>query len=67
MQFAEGDGFHHVHFHIVARSPDWPADLKGPGVFGAFGVADPIASEAATRIIECVSRYIGVPTTPIVT
>ena len=66
MQFAEGDGFQHVHFHIVARSPVWPEALKGPGVFGAFGVADPISPERATRFIEDVSRHIGIPTTPIV-
>ncbi|MEO5838884.1 MAG: HIT family protein [Acidimicrobiales bacterium] len=66
MQFAEGHGFHHVHFHIVARSHDWPDDLKGPRVLTAFGVADPIPPEAATRIIESLSRYIGVPTTTIV-
>lgn len=66
MQFAEGKGFQHVHFHIVARGSDWPADLKGPGVFGAFGVPDPIAADLATRIIEGVSRYIGIPTTPLV-
>lgn len=66
MQFAEGAGFHHVHFHLVARSSDWSSELTGPGVFGAFGVPDPIAPEAATRIIDCVSRYIGVPTTPLI-
>jgi diadenosine tetraphosphate (Ap4A) HIT family hydrolase len=66
MQFAEGPGFHHVHFHVVARSPEWPADLKGRGVFGAFGVSDPIAPEVATEINECVSRLIGIPTTPLV-
>ena len=38
MQFAEGDGFHHVHFHVVARAPDWPADLRGRRVFAALGV-----------------------------
>jgi diadenosine tetraphosphate (Ap4A) HIT family hydrolase len=65
MQFAEGDGFQHVHFHIIARSPEWPADLKGPGVFAAFGVAYAIAPEAARQIIVGVARYIGVPTTPI--
>ncbi|MEO8696218.1 MAG: HIT family protein [Acidimicrobiales bacterium] len=65
MQFAEGHGFPHVHFHLVARSHDWPTDFKGPAVFAAFGVPDPIAPAAATLIIERVSRYIGVPATPI--
>lgn len=34
MLFAEADGFAHVHFHIVPRMPDQPAEFKGPNVFG---------------------------------
>ena len=33
MQFAEADGFSHVHFHLVPRMPDLPADHRGPRVF----------------------------------
>jgi diadenosine tetraphosphate (Ap4A) HIT family hydrolase len=32
-QFAEADGFSHVHFHVVPRSADLPRELHGPGVF----------------------------------
>ena len=32
-QFAEQEGFGHVHFHVVPRMPDLPPDRKGPGVF----------------------------------
>lgn len=33
VQFAEAEGFAHVHFHIVPRMPDLPAEHRGPGVF----------------------------------
>ncbi|MEU7058124.1 HIT family protein [Streptomyces sp. NPDC046197] len=34
VQFAEAEGFAHVHFHIVPRMADLPAEHRGPGVFG---------------------------------
>jgi diadenosine tetraphosphate (Ap4A) HIT family hydrolase len=34
IQFAEQEGFGHVHFHVVPRMPDIPADHRGPAVFG---------------------------------
>jgi diadenosine tetraphosphate (Ap4A) HIT family hydrolase len=33
MQFGEHEGFGHIHFHIVPRMPDIPADHRGPAVF----------------------------------
>ncbi|MDP9794363.1 diadenosine tetraphosphate (Ap4A) HIT family hydrolase [Catenuloplanes nepalensis] len=32
-QFAEREGFGHVHFHVVPRMPDLPADHRGPAIF----------------------------------
>lgn len=34
MLFAEAEGFAHLHFHIVPRQPDLPADRRGPAIFG---------------------------------
>ncbi|GAA1610514.1 HIT family protein [Actinoplanes couchii] len=34
IQFAEQEGFGHVHFHVVPRMADIPDDLRGPKVFG---------------------------------
>lgn len=34
MQFAEADGFSHLHVHLVPRAADLPATLKGPAIFG---------------------------------
>ncbi|HEU5025376.1 MAG TPA: HIT domain-containing protein [Spirillospora sp.] len=36
-QFAEAEGFAHVHFHIVPRADDLPDDLRGPRVFTLLG------------------------------
>ncbi|MFE7759159.1 HIT family protein [Streptomyces sp. NPDC057418] len=33
VQFAEAEGFAHVHFHIVPRMADLPPEQRGPGVF----------------------------------
>jgi diadenosine tetraphosphate (Ap4A) HIT family hydrolase len=32
-QFAEAEGFAHVHFHVVPRPPDLARDLRGPRIF----------------------------------
>ncbi len=39
-QFAEAEGFAHVHFHIVPRPPDLARELRGPHIFQLLGVAD---------------------------
>ncbi|HLZ56872.1 MAG TPA: HIT family protein [Ktedonosporobacter sp.] len=38
MCFAEGEGFHHVHIHVVPRPVNLPAELKGPRIFGFLSV-----------------------------
>jgi diadenosine tetraphosphate (Ap4A) HIT family hydrolase len=37
VQFAEQEGFGHVHFHVIPRMADLPAELRGPRVFGLLG------------------------------
>jgi diadenosine tetraphosphate (Ap4A) HIT family hydrolase len=32
VQFAEKEGFSHVHFHVIPRMGDQPDDRRGPGV-----------------------------------
>lgn len=36
VQFAEAEGFAHVHFHLIPRLPDHPHDLRGPAVFSCL-------------------------------
>ncbi|MET8087620.1 HIT family protein [Micromonospora sp. NPDC005237] len=40
IQLAEKEGFAHVHFHVVPRMPDLPADRRGPAVFGYLNAAE---------------------------
>lgn len=40
MQFAEKQGHHHVHFHIVPRMKNMPEENKGINVFNYLGVLD---------------------------
>lgn len=65
MQFAEGDGFHHVHFHLIARAPEWPSEYKGPAVFAAFGVDDPISAAAANQVMTAVGTALAITPQPV--
>ena len=38
MCFAEGEGFHHVHIHVVPKPASLPARLKGPRIFALLKV-----------------------------
>ncbi|MCX5212695.1 HIT family protein [Kitasatospora sp. NBC_00240] len=53
-QFAEAEGFSHVHFHIVPRAEEHPVELRGPRVFGLLGAEQPVTDlrmdELALRI-----------------
>ncbi len=40
VQFAEAEGFAHVHFHVVPRMPDLAPELRGPGVFSLLHAPD---------------------------
>lgn len=46
VQFAEAEGFGHVHFHVVPRPADLPADRCGPNVFGFLDQPDGRAASA---------------------
>ncbi len=60
LQLAEGAGFHHVHFHIVARQADWRADWRGVKVFNVIGskVKNPISPEALLPIAAKIQTYL---------
>ena len=51
--FAEAEHFHHVHFHIVAKSADLPKELKGPGIFAMLkGEDDPVLRQEIKEFCE---------------
>ncbi|NUP30846.1 MAG: HIT domain-containing protein [Streptomycetaceae bacterium] len=45
-QFAEAEGFAHVHFHVVPRPPGLAAERRGPGIFAAASGRRPGVPEA---------------------
>jgi diadenosine tetraphosphate (Ap4A) HIT family hydrolase len=53
MCFAEGEGFHHVHFHVVPKPADLPAELRGPRVFALLAVDAEHAIAAQELIAFC--------------
>ena len=56
--FAEADGFEHVHFHVVPRMPDQPAELQGPRVFALLGLPpeQQVPTAQMDRIAEALQR-----------
>lgn len=55
-QFAEAEGFAHVHFHVVPRMPDLPPELRGPGVFALLGRPDDEPTPAARDTLAAILR-----------
>ncbi len=65
-QFAEAQGFAHVHFHLIPRPPDLPPELRGPRI---FQMLDPAAhhprvserrmNEVARELAEYLQRGAG--------
>lgn len=51
-QFAEAEGFTHVHFHVVPRPPDLAIELRGPRIFQLLGSAGrpPVSAEEMDRL-----------------
>ncbi len=47
-QFAEAEGFAHVHFHILPRPASLAEENRGPRVFGLLGGADRPHVDVAT-------------------
>ena len=61
MQFAEGEGFQHVHIHLVPKPDDLPDEHKGPRVFARLSIAMykpelALAAEAITAYCEDFTR-----------
>ena len=58
VQFAEQAEHPHVHFHVIPRMADQPAERRGPRVFDYLGVPDAerVSEEQMNAIAEQVRR-----------
>ncbi|CAM5660025.1 hypothetical protein GCM10010329_24620 [Streptomyces spiroverticillatus] len=61
VQFAEAEGFGHVHFHVVARMADQPEDRRGPAVFGYLGRPEEewVSPERADELAREIGRALA--------
>jgi diadenosine tetraphosphate (Ap4A) HIT family hydrolase len=62
-QFAEAEGFSHVHFHVVARPPDLAPELRGPRIFQMLGPGDrpQISGQRMDEIARELAAQLGQP------
>jgi len=56
-QFAEAEGFAHVHFHVVARPPNLAPELRSPGIFQMLGL--PIVRSSASKRMDEIARELA--------
>ena len=59
-QFAEQEGFAHVHFHIVPRMPGLPEDHRGPGIFHYLAAppTDHVPTTEMDRLSEALTTHL---------
>lgn len=60
IQFAEAAEHPHVHFHIIPRMADLPADHRGPNIFKYLGVSasERVSEAEMTKIAAQVRDYL---------
>ncbi|MEK7507746.1 MAG: HIT family protein [Patescibacteria group bacterium] len=59
--FAEGVGFNHIHFHIVARPKNLSEEARGPKVFTLLGktAANPVPEKEIKDFCTMLKKEIG--------
>jgi diadenosine tetraphosphate (Ap4A) HIT family hydrolase len=65
VQFAEHPQHPHVHFHVIPRHGDHPADLRGPKIFDLLGVApdQAVPEDRMNEIAADLARSLGARST----
>lgn len=60
-QFAEAEGFAHVHIHLVPRPVDLPEQLRGPRVFDYLGrpEAERVPAERRDELALAIRRALA--------
>ena len=56
VQFAEQAEHPHVHFHVIPRMADQPAERRGPAVFGYLGV--PEAERVSDGVMNAIAGQV---------
>lgn len=56
VQFAEGENFHHVHFHLVAKPANLPDEMKGPRIFKMLKGGNPVPTAEIKAFCEDLRR-----------
>jgi len=59
MQFSEQEGFAHLHFHIVPRPADLPAEHRGPALFHYLTTGSPLSDDRRDEIALAVRTALG--------
>jgi diadenosine tetraphosphate (Ap4A) HIT family hydrolase len=58
MFFGEGGGFNHLHYHLVAKTPNWSENYSGAKVFGLLKTPIPLPREEIAAFSEYLkSKY----------
>jgi diadenosine tetraphosphate (Ap4A) HIT family hydrolase len=65
-QFSEAEHFTHLHFHLIPRALDLPAERRGPAVFDLLSITrregrDLASPEGAERIALAVRERLRLP------
>jgi diadenosine tetraphosphate (Ap4A) HIT family hydrolase len=62
-QFAEADGFAHVHFHVIPRSPGLAQELRGPRIFQMMRAGEhaPVTEQRMDQIARELSAHLTRP------
>jgi diadenosine tetraphosphate (Ap4A) HIT family hydrolase len=60
-QFAEAEGFSHVHFHIMPRPAELARELRGRRIFRLLGAADRerVSDEQMDEIAYALAALLG--------
>lgn len=61
VQFAEREGFNHIHFHVIPRLADLAAGHRGPGVFELLGVpeAQQVTAERMDELAAALNEHLS--------